>query len=581
MKAVNTMMLCFFALVCFHSCGKDDEKNEEVINKIIIATELTTDKARYAPGEEVRFTLAKTPPSGSKVRYLFLGNTVAEESVSSVSWSWTPPATDFRGYLAEVYAGTGTEDKLFATTAVDVSSDWTRFPRYGFLSAYNAKTPGDIASVIDKLNNHHINGIQFYDWLHDHHKPLAGTAEQPETSWPDLIGRLNTKQTIDAYLAAAKSRNMASMWYDLCYGALKNAEADGVEESWYLFKNRNHTNKDAHLLGAPFRSSIYVVNPGNGGWLDYFSQRVKDVYAVYDFDGFHIDQLGNRGTLYDYSGNQINLPDEFIKFIQRMNADFPDKKHAFNAVSEYGQQQIAVSGVDFLYNEIWGESANYADLKKVNDNNRLHNSALKSVFAAYLNYDKGKQKGTFNTPGVLMADAVMFALGAAHIELGEHMLDNEYYPNDNLQPDNTLKAALVRYYDFLVAYQNLLRDGGEFNEVTISSTDAATPLAAWPPATGKIVSLAKKVDGKQIVHLFNFVNATHLQWRDLNGTQAEPRLLKDVSLQINQSQAVKKVWLATPDKEGKMHEEIRFTQNGGVVSFTLPALKYWTMIIIE
>lgn len=578
---MKTMMFCSFVFVCFLSCGKDEEKNEEIINKVIIATELTTDKARYAPGEEVQFTLAKTPPSGSKVRYLFLGNTVAEESIGSVSWSWTPPATDFRAYLVEVYVGSDTGDKLFATTAVDVSSNWTRFPRYGFLSSYNVKTPGDINVVIDKLNKHHINGIQFYDWLYDHHKPLAGTPEQPETSWTDLIGRINTKQTIDAYLAASKSRNMASMWYDLCYGALKNAEADGVEESWYLFKNRNHTDKDSHPLGSPFRSSIYVVNPGNGEWLDYFSQRVKDVYAVYDFDGFHIDQLGNRGTLYDYNGNQVRLPDEFEKFIQKMRTDFPDKKHVFNAVSEYGQQEIAASGVDFLYNEIWGESANYADLKTIINNNRNHNSALNSVFAAYLNYDKAKQKGTFNTPGVLMADAVMFALGAAHIELGEHILDNEYYPNDNLQADNTLKEALVRYYDFLVAYQNLLRDGGEFNELTISSTDASVSLAAWPPQLGKITCLPKKTGSIQVVHLLNFVNATHLQWRDLNGTQAEPRLLKAVNLQINHSQAVKKVWLATPDKEGKMYEEVTFTQSNNLIKIFVPALKYWTMIVME
>jgi dextranase len=576
-------IICLLALACFCSCRQGAEEPEKIIEKIVITTELTTDKARYAPGEVVTFTLAKTPPSGSKVRYIFSGNTVAEESVNNVNWRWTPPATDFRGYLVEVYVGSssGTEDKIFATTAVDVSSDWTRFPRYGFLSSYNEKTSGGINAVIDNLNRHHINGIQFYDWLYDHHKPLAGTPLQPEASWPDLIGRTNTKQTIDAYLATARSRNMASMWYDLCFGALKNAENDGVKESWYVFKNRNRTNKDVHELSAPFRSSIFVVDPGNPEWLDYFSKRVEDVYAVYDFDGFHIDQLGNRGILYDYSGNQVNLPDGFEKFIKRMVADFPGKKHAFNAVSEYGQPQIASAGVNFLYNEIWGESASYADLKTIIDNNRSYNNASNSVFAAYMNYEKGRQKGTFNTPGVLMTDAVMFALGASHIELGEHMLDNEYYPNDNLQPDNALKAALVRYYDFLVAYQNLLRDGGEFNEITITSADVAVPLVAWPPQSGKIVCLSKNILDKQVVHLLNFANATHLQWRDLNGTQAEPRLQRDISLQINMSQPVKKIWAATPDKEGKMYEELTFAQSNNLITVTIPALKYWTMLVME
>jgi dextranase len=580
-KILKIIPICFCIAIGLTACvGKDNDDKE--IEKVVLAIEITTDKARYAPGEDVIFTLAKSAYAGSRVRYSFSGNTVAEESINDKSWRWTPPATDFRGYLVEVFIKDNDSEKIIATTAVDVSSDWTHFPRYGFLSSYNkTKTFGEINTVIDNLNRHHINGIQYYDWLYDHHKPLAGSPANPADSWLDLIGRLNTRQTAEAYLAAAKSHNMASMWYDLCYGALNNAGADGVMEDWYLFKNSNRTNKDLHQLGAPFRSSIYVVNPGNPEWLDYFSRQVKDVYEVYDFDGYHIDQLGDRGRLYDYSGTQVNLPDEFGKFIRRMASDFPNRRHVFNAVSGYGQQQIATAGVDFLYNEIWGEAANYADLKTVIDNNRSCNSALNSVFAAYMNYDLAKQKGIFNTPGVLMTDAVIFALGAAHLELGEHILDSEYFPNDNLQPDNTLKAALIRYYDFLVAYQNLLRDGGEFNEITISFADVAIPVAAWPPQSGKIICLSKKTDAKQVVHLLNFANAVHLQWRDLNGTQAEPRLYQNMNLQINISQPVKKVWVATPDKEGKMYEELNFTQSDNLIKTSIPALKYWTMLVLE
>lgn len=71
-----------------------------------------------------------------------------------------------------------------------------------------------------------------------------------------------------------------------------------------------------------------------------------------------------------------------------------------------------------------------------------------------MNYDLANNKGYFNTPSVLMTNSVIFAFGGAHLELGEHMLGKEYFPNNNLSMKDDLKNSLVNYYDFLVAYQN-------------------------------------------------------------------------------------------------------------------------------
>ena len=58
---------------------------------------------------------------------------------------------------------------------------------------------------------------------------------------------------------------------------------------------------------------------------------------------------------------------------------------------------------------------------------------MNTVFAAYMNYNKADNRGEFNTPGILLTDAVMFALGGSHLELGgDHMLCKEYFPNENL-----------------------------------------------------------------------------------------------------------------------------------------------------
>ncbi len=34
-----------------------------------------------------------------------------------------------------------------------------------------------------------------------------------------------------------------------------------------------------------------------------------------------------------------------------------------------------------------------------------------------MNYNKADNRGEFNTPGILLTDAVMFALGGSHLEL--------------------------------------------------------------------------------------------------------------------------------------------------------------------
>ena len=100
-----------------------------------------------------------------------------------------------------------------------------------------------------------------------------------------------------------------------------------------------------------------------------------------------------------------------------------------NAVSRYGAEQIAQTGkVDFLYNEVWGKDndrteAKFSHLKTIIDeNNEYSGNQLNTVFAAYMNYWLAENVGEFNTPGVLLTDAVMFALGGSHLELGPHML---------------------------------------------------------------------------------------------------------------------------------------------------------------
>ena len=533
-----------------------------------------TDKARYAPGEQVVFTADREQSVG--VRYWHLGEVVEEKVLeSSTSWTWTPPSTDFQGYYVELVGkNPDGELKTVGCTAVDVSSDWTRFPRYGFLSSFGNMAASQIDAVLSNLKNHHINGLQYYDWLYDHHHPLAGTPAKPDEDWPSLIGHTWYLSTVRGYISKAHEYGIASMWYDLCYGVLEWGARDGVDEKWYAFLDQGHSKKDYHALSAPFRSSIYLVDPGNSGWLDYFAAREGEVYDVFDFDGFHIDQLGDRGAHYTYDGNRIDMTGGYGKFISAMKKSQPSKKLAFNAVGRYGQSSIAAAPTDFLYNEVWNTS--FSELKTTMDENRALAPSKNTVMAAYMNY---KQSGKFNTPSVLLADAVMFALGGSHLELGEHMLCNEYFPDASMAMDVTLTKAIQSYYDFLTGYENLLRDGAEPAKLTVNADKVN--FSDYGPNKGSVNCYATKLGDRLILHLLNFTDAVHLDWRDDGRTQKEPALMEPFTIVIRSGRTVKNVWAASPDIDGGVPQKVDWKASGMSITVTVPSLKYWTMIVIE
>ena len=575
---LSIIALCMTLLV---RCSDyyDTDNNPVTNGKTYLSIDINTNKAVYNPGETVEFKLRDKISESLNVKYKYLGQTIKEETVSSQSWAWATPADDFRGYMVEIYKADGT---LYSNIAVDVSSDWKKFPRYGFLSHYGNLSNSAIADNVDILSRYHINGIHFYDWMYDHQRPVAGTADNPAASWLDLIGRTNYLSTVDGYINAAHNKGMKAMFYNLAFGALKNAAADGVKEEWYLYKDANHTEKDNHPLDAPFRSSIYLTNPANADWQAYIAGRNSDVYSVFDFDGYHIDQLGDRGTLYDYNGNIVNLPSGYKSFITAMKGYAPTKRLVMNAVSNYAQQEIAQSSVDFLYTEVWSERKTYEDLTQVIlDNNSYSGNTKNTMLAAYMNYDKSNTSGYVNTPGILLANAVIFSFGGAHLELGEHYLTNEYFPNANLQMKTELRKSLINYYDFMVAYQNLLRDGGAFTSYNVQSTDGKLSVSTWPSQKGNVAAVGKKFADKDIIHLINFTNATSMEWRDTKATQAEAVKVENAEIKINVTAIPSKVWFASPDVNGGASTPIEFTTSGTQITLTLPSIKYWDMIVVE
>ena len=567
---------------------------------------METDKCCYAPGDTVRLTLSATATDGMHVRYRYLGDIIADTLLSSKTWTWVPPAEDFRGYMAEVYRSDDEGDHICATIGIDVSSDWTHFPRYGFVAAFgNDKTQSKTRTEMKWLNRCHINGVQFQDWHYCHDWPLGGTREEGLwTTYKDIANRTIYTSAVRNYIKAQHERGMKSIFYNLCFGVLDGWEGRGVKQEWFIYKDKNHNTVDRHELPASWKSNIYLVNPANEEWLVYLAERNDEVYSFLDFDGYQIDQLGSRGKVYDYNGGSVSLPEGYSAFISYMKNRHPEKRLVMNAVSQWGADQIAGTGkVDFLYSEVWGNKAGssltggegrFSNIKKVIDGNLNCNPVLRSVLAAYMNYASDNRN--FNTPGVVMADAVIFALGGSHLELGgDHMLCREYFPYSGMKWHNQIEDWMTRYYDFMTAYENLLRDNWA-ERTNVKATCPDVTINNWEPVANQVTLVARELNGRQVVHLLNFTHEESaaviddnymLCWHDNQAVRPWPKRFENLSLRLTGLTGmgkVRRIWVASPDYCGGAMQELTdydYYSSGGIITLTLPSLQYWTMIVIE
>ena len=329
MKQISSYILLCFLLSGFGCKAVVQEpvtetlRNPETPQYDNLAIE--TNKAIYSPGEQVNFEMNETITGNAVVRYKFLGEVIQQQPLIEKKWIWAPPTDDFKGYMVEVSDSVSGE--ILATIAVDVSSSWTKFPRYGFLSRYGNIGNNQIEKVISNLNRHHINGIQFYDWHNKHHKPMAMNGSSPATMWKDVMNRDIYFSTVEKYIETAHFRNMKTMFYNLVYGAWDNADADGVKPEWYIYTDKGHASCDVfNLPMPPFLSKLYLLDPSNTGWQQYLIAQDKNVYQCLAFDGYHMDQVGERGTRYTYDGTWLQLSKTFQSFIEADKAAYQENK---------------------------------------------------------------------------------------------------------------------------------------------------------------------------------------------------------------------------------------------------------------
>lgn len=600
--AILSMILC---------CSMQGQKLES-----IAISDVYTNKARYAPNEQVvvfvvlRNNDANDRASRFTVTLTFwhlgerVGDAVSKEvNVSGpqpvqVAIGWRPPDLDFRGYFVQVcLIAKGGDVVARSQTAVDVSSDWTRFPRYGYLAHYS-KAEGAVPSDwIVELNKFHIDGLEYYDFENRHEQPLAGSVDHPAPFWKDIAGREVDRTIVDEFLANARQYNMMSMAYNTSYCAYADAFANGsrVNLRWATWSTPvgPRTLQTAMSLdlkgGEEWKTHrLIYMNQNSTEWQHYLFDQMADLFQIYPFDGWHIDTFGTRGA-YSYDGSYVNFIGGLRPFVDRAKKAL-DKRVIVNTVNTWGEDEVAVSNAEFVYSELWEDHETYADILAAAAQVHVANPREGLVFAAYLQRQEEDETSTeskqeFNISGVLLADAAIFASGASHIELGDggRMLSSEYFPADTrLTISSELYGSLRHYYDFLTAYEDLL--AYEVAPAPAAVTVAGQTVSPYG-VPNTIWTIARQKNGRTIVHFINLLGSDDPHWRDVHGNRPEPPLLSAVKVRVRVDGAITEAGWASPDVDGgRFHSlAMRSGDDHGerYIEVVLPSLQYWDMLVLE
>ena len=590
-------------MLMFTGCGGQDTSAQIESGRYI--KDVWTDKSAYSPGEKAVVNVQIHNPeaevlTGKVVLTVKKWNKVVDtiekefsakaDETSDVTAEWTAPDADFTGYAVQLDLFRGKELLDYEMTAVDVSSDWNVFPRYAYLTKFTKKQNDNVRSTLEDLRKYHINGLFFFDHLHRHDQPLSGTAENPDETWENLARVKISKQTVDNLIDTGHELGMKSFSYNLIFGAYTDYETLGIKTEWGIFKDKNHTEFDFHPLPDNWKTkNILLMDPGHKEWQDFYLAQYKEFLKVFKFDGIQVDSLGSRPyDIFHYNGDPLKLDVRYSELLNRM-VDELDTKIIFNAVSEYGQQDVGEKvPLDIMFAEVWPWShTSYMSLKETVDNGqRLIGNGRGVVVPAYMDYEYKKSAMEFNTPGIMYTNAVLLASGGQHLELGDAgMLSSEYYPARTLKMSDELTKATRNYYTFMTAYENLLRGGG-FEEV-ITRSYVNDRLCSGSGAKGEVWSFTKvkEKENLEVLNLINLKDVVNTEWVDNEGKQSAPKAIKNAKIKHYVQKEAANILAASPDYRQGLMDEIKFTKGsdskGKYVEFELPSLEYWSMVVIQ
>lgn len=443
----------------------------------VAVSSLNTDKSRYSPNELVTlqahiqntnqtesrgtYTITVANPLASSQSDYGYTQTVATgrydmagEHAVDVRAVWTADQEDYRGYIATIKL---TDDAgqvvSFNTTGIDVSSNWTKFPRYAVMSNFtNASQTSDDNVNLDAetLNKYHVNASMYYDAYYRPQNPF------PTDRFKNWIGDDINTQLIRTAIANQHQHGQATLLYDMI-NATTGVSSDNdanMSNSW-LFQTKTKADGTT-LVSSPagiFRTTRKTLtsdegfgkantfdvkgeqqtfnmlgtyndradadhkiqsyyNPYSKDWQQYIGSTVRTALDKLGFDGWQGDTIGDQEKVVSYENRgtttgAFDVSSGYGEFANAMKRGaMKDKAFGVNAVGGQGQRGLDQSQADFQYNEVWPwdwddntasgntNSAHdtYSALARVVDNTMQH--AHKSLIASAYMYRNWANSGT-------------------------------------------------------------------------------------------------------------------------------------------------------------------------------------------
>ncbi len=445
-----------------------------------------TDKASYAPGDHAVITVQLENTASTiatelvTLTFYHLETCVATQSIpvsldastcTDINYTWVCPETDYTGYMVRASLSNGS----FSSVAIDVSSDFSRFPRYGYSVDFDAgETQEDSESLIEELvRDYHINVVQYYDWMWRHEQVVPSNSA---TTWGDMFGNTISKNSITQRINVGQNLNQSAMAYQMAYMAREGYEEYGVQKEWGLYRNKDYnisydeddlsTISDIDQLIFPLEGSpasiLHVFNPENSDWQAFMLNQYKDAIDVLGFDGIHIDQMGSFwGDIdyYDYFGNYVDLSKTFPGFVDAIKSGlenaYEQKTYVtMNMVNggtpandSFSSEYITkYADTDFSFSEIWENSDTYNDLKSFIEWSRSNSENKALVLAAYMNQ--------YDTNGISYEaeNAVMRGVASATNDSGITYVTGFDAVGDSLS--FSINVPETGYYCLVLTYSN-------------------------------------------------------------------------------------------------------------------------------
>jgi len=183
----------------------------------------------------------------------------------------------------------------------------------------------------------------------------------------------------------------------------------------------------------------------------------------------------------------------------------------FNAVAIRSAADRDELGPCFLYTECWPFLADTMTTSRTPSTTMTPGARTRRhpcwphTRTVYANSYSSTDPGFFNTPGVLYEDATIFASGGDHIELGDvtHARRAEL-PERQLVHDRFVAQSMVNYYNFLTAYEDLLR--AERPELE-RNRPPRSPTTSTNGSAGRL-TFASSASGTDVVQFINMLNLT-------------------------------------------------------------------------